>query len=106
MDPYNPDLAQDIFYHFNNLKVKLCKIKIKYNKDRAIVNQIDDLLNDCEFIEFIIKKYDTKNFLHLCNKINSSFSDPNSHGVLAHIIKKRFAENYRGDKLNYITVIV
>lgn len=105
MEPYNQDLLQDAFYHLNNLKFNLTKLKLAYNRDRAIVNNIDHLLEVCELILNIIKRYDIHNFRRLCDNINSSFLDPNSHGVLAYIIKKQFAENYRGDRLSHLIFI-
>lgn len=102
MEPYNQDLLQDAFYHLNNLKSNLTKLKLAYNRDRLIVSYIDDLLKDCELIQLIIQSYDSYNFRLLCNMINNSFSDPNSHGVLAIIPKKRFGENFDRGKLNHI----
>jgi hypothetical protein len=102
MEPYNQDLLQDAFYYLDNLKFNLTKIKLAYNRDRAIVNHIDNLLKDCELIQLIVQSYDSYNFRLLCNMINNSFADPNSHGVLVFIIKKRFGENYDRGKLNHI----
>ena len=105
MEPYNQDLLQDAIYHLHDLELNLTKLKLAYNRDRVIVNYIDHLLKDCELILTIIQRYDVHNFRRLCGNINSSFLDPNSHGLLAYIIKKRFAENYRGDKLNHLIFI-
>jgi hypothetical protein len=102
MEPYNQDLLQDAFYHLQNLKFNLTKLKLAYNRDRLIVSYIDDLLKDCELIQLIIQSYDSYNFRLLCNMINNSFSDSNSHGVLAIITKKRLGENYDRGKLNHI----
>ena len=102
MEPYNKDLLQDAFYHLDNLKSNLTKLKLAYNRDRLIVSYIDDLLKDCELIQLIIQSYDIYSFRSLCNMINNSFSDPNSHGVLAIIPKKRFGENFDRGKLDFI----
>ena len=102
MGAYNQDLLQDAFYHLNNLKSNLTKLKLAYNRDRLIVSYIDDLLKDCELIQLIIQSYDIYSFRNLCNIINNSFSDPNSHGVLAIIPKKRFGENFDRGKLDLI----
>ena len=105
MEAYNQDLMQDAFYHLDNLKSNLTKLKLAYNRDRLIVSYIDDLLKDCELIQLIIQSYDIHNFRRLCDNINSCFLDPNSHGVLAYIIKKQFAENYRRDRLSHLIFI-
>jgi hypothetical protein len=102
MEPYNQDLLQDAFYHLDNLKFNLTKLKLDYNRDRVIVTYIDQLLKDCELIQLIIQNYDIYSFRSLCNLINNSFSDPNSHGVLAIIPKKRFGENFDRGKLDLI----
>ena len=102
MEPYNQDLLQDAFYHIGNLKFNLTKLKLANNRDRTIVNHIDDLLKDCELIQLIIQSYDSYNFRLLCNMINTSFSDSNSHGVIAIITKKRFEPNIDKSKLNLI----
>lgn len=102
MEPYNKDLLQDAFYHLENLKFNLTKLKLDYNRDRVIVTYVDHLLKDCELIQLIIQNYDIYSFRSLCNLINNSFSDPNSHGVLAIIPKKRFGKNFDRGKLDLI----
>jgi hypothetical protein len=103
MQAYNEDLLQNAFFHFERLKRNLTELKLTYSKDRAIVNHIDALLKDCELAQLIIQSYDSHNFKLLCDMINNSFSDPNSHGVLVFIPKKRFGKNYNRGKLNQIT---
>ena len=102
MEPYNQDLLQDAFCHLDNVKFKLTKLKLDYNRDLVIVTYIDHLLKDCELIQLIIQNYDIYSFRSLCDLINNSFLDPNSHGVLAIIPKKRFGENFDRGKLAVI----
>lgn len=106
MAAYNHDLLPDAFYHLDNLKLNLTKLKLAYNRDRQIVSSIDDLLKDCELIQLIIQSYDSHNFRLLCNLINNSFSDTNCHGVLAIITKKCYGEHYDRGRLNQIRFLV
>lgn len=70
METYNQDLLQDIFYHLDNLKVDLTRLKILYNRERNIVNSVDSLINDCDLIQLILRSYDNNNFRLMCNMIN------------------------------------
>lgn len=106
MEEYNQDLLQDVFFHINNLKLKQTKLKLAYNRDRIIVSCIDDLLKDFELIQFIIESYDNHNFRHLCNMINNSFLNPNTHGVHAIITKKRFEHNADKGKFDLLNFTV
>ena len=96
MVAYNQDLLQDAFYHLDMLKIKQTKLKLAYNRDRLIVNCMDDLLKDCELIQLLVASYDNHNFRYLCNLINTAFANPNNHGVHVIITKKRF--EYNADK--------
>lgn len=102
MEAYNQDFLRDAFYHLDSLKLKLTKLKLAYNRDRSTVGYIDDLLKDCELIQLIIQSYDSYNFRLLCNMINNSFADSNTHGVFAIITKKRFESNIDKGKLDLI----
>lgn len=104
MAAYNQDLLQDAFYHLDMLKLKQTKIKLAYNRDRVIVNCMDELLKDCELIQFIIQSYDSHNFRYLCNLINLSFSNPETHGVHVFLIKKRFENNADKGKFDLINL--
>jgi hypothetical protein len=106
MVAYNQNLLQDAFHHLDNLKLKLTKLKLAYNRDRIIVSCIDDLLKDCELIQFIIESYDNHNFRHLCNIINNSFLNPNTHGVHAIITRKRFEHNADRGKFDLLNFTV
>jgi hypothetical protein len=106
MAAYNQDLLQDAFYHLDNLKLKLTRIKLTSNRDRALVNCIDELLKDCDLIQLIIQSYDVYNFRLLCNIINNSFADINTHGVHAMITRKRYGPNIDKTKLNFISFAV
>lgn len=100
MEPFNQDLLQGAFCHLENLKLILTRLQLKHSIDRVTVNDIYDSLHECQFIELNIKSYDNHNFRLLCNSINSSFSDPNSHGVKVFITKKKFGKNFDAGKLS------
>lgn len=102
MAAYNQDLLHDAFYHLDILKVKQTKVKLAYNRDRVIVNCMDELLKDCELIQLIIQSYDSHNFRYLCNLINQSFSNPETHGVYIILTKKRFENNADKGKFDLI----
>jgi hypothetical protein len=102
MEPYNHDLLQDAFYHLDNLKFKLTELKLEHNRNRELVYFIDDLIKDCDLIQLIIQSYDKHNFRHLCNIVNHSFTNPNCHGVILCIPKKRFARTLDKGKMDYI----
>ena len=104
MVAYNQDLLQDAFYHLDMLKIKQTKVKLAYNRDRVIVNCMDELLKDCDLIQLIIQSYDSHNFRYLCNLINHSFSNPATHGVHIIIRKKRFANNTDQGKFDLINI--
>ena len=104
MVAYNQDLLQDAFYHLDMLKTKQTKVKLAYNRDRVIVNCMDELLKDCELIQFIIQSYDSYNFRYLCNLINHSFSKPETHGVYIILTKKRFENNADKGKFDLINL--
>lgn len=106
MAAYNQDFLQDAFFHVDNLKLTLTRLKITYNRDRTIVCCIDKLLYDCELIQLIIQTYDIYNFRYLCNKINNSFINPNSHGVHVVITKKRYGPTIDYGKLEFIKLAV
>ena len=85
MVAYSQDLLQDAFYHLDMLKIKQTKVKLAYNRDRAIVNCMDELLKDCELIQLIIQSYDSHNFRYLCNLINHSFSNEYLFVLVSHL---------------------
>lgn len=106
MEAYNQNLLNDVFYHLHNLKQKITHVKLNYNRDRDLVNTVDDLLKTCDLIQFIIQSYDSYNVRHLCNIINNSFADPNSHGIIAIITKKRYADTFDRGRLDFIHLAV
>lgn len=102
MEAYNQDLLHDAFYHLDNLKMNLTKLKLIYNRNRELVDFADGLIKDCEFIQFIIRSYDKHNFRKLCDMVNHSFLNPDCHGVILVIAKKRFENNLDQSKMHYI----
>jgi hypothetical protein len=102
MEVNNQDLLKDVFYHFNNLNIKLAKIKLTYNRDRVLVDHIEDVLKDCELMQHLIQTYDVYSFRRLCDLINDSFADLNSHGVHVIVTKKSFGPNIDLSKLSLI----
>lgn len=103
MDANNQNLIADAFYHLDILKTDLTRQKILHNRDREFVDTIDKLLSHCELIQLLLKSYDSLNFRLLCNIVNSSFMNPNCHGVTIIIPKKRLANNLDKGKMDYIT---
>lgn len=106
MEALKQNLTQDIFYHLDNLKFKLTKLKLAHDRNRAMVNHIDDLLTDCELIQLITHSYENHNFRLVCNAINNYFLDPNIHGVSIVFIKKRYELNIDHGKLVLLKHIV
>jgi hypothetical protein len=106
MEALKQNLTQDTFYHLDNLKFNLTKLKLAHDRNRTIVDHIDDLLTDCELIQLIIQSYDNHNFRHVCNVINNYFLDPNIQGVSIVFIKKRYELNIDHGKLVLIKHIV
>ena len=77
-----------------------------YYLENITISEDYDLLKDCELIQFIIESYDNHNFRHLCNMINNSFINQNTHGVHAIITKKRFELNADRGKFDLINFTV
>lgn len=101
MEAYNQNLLQDASYHLDNLKVNLTKLKLAYNRDRELVAFIDSLIRDCDLILLIINSYDKHNVRLMCNIINHSYMNPNCHGVILCITKKRYNGSIDKGKMDY-----
>jgi len=101
MEAYNQNLLQDASYHLDNLKVNLTKLKLVYNRNRELVAFIDGLIEDCDLILLIINSYDKHSVRLMCNIINLSFINPNCHGMLLSITKKRYVSSLDKGKMDY-----
>jgi hypothetical protein len=102
MEAYNQDLLKDAVYHLDNLKFDLTKLKLAYNRDREIMTYVDGFLYNCDLIQLMIERYDTYNCIRLCNIINNTFLDLNSHGALIFMPKKCFGKDYNRGKMTQI----